>query len=195
MQWEHLTALALFAFVSTFTPGPNNLMLMTSGANVGFNRTLPHMLGITIGFPVMVILVGFGLVEVFARYPVIHQVLKVMSLSYLFYLAYKIARSQPPQTGNETYTPLSFLQAASFQWVNPKGWSMALTAVTVYNPDNSLLGLGLIAFIYALANLPSGTFWIVAGKQLQYFLTNAKRIRLFNYSMAALLVISTLPMM
>ncbi|GAK87358.1 transporter LysE family [Vibrio ponticus] len=157
MQWEHLTALALFAFVSTFTPGPNNLMLMTSGANVGFNRTLPHMLGITIGFPVMVVLVGFGLVEVFDRYPIIHQVLKALSLAYLFYLAYQIARSQPPQEA-DTYKPLSFLQAASFQWVNPKGWSMALTAVTVYNPNNSLFGLALIAVIYALANIPSGTF-------------------------------------
>ncbi|WP_114765135.1 LysE family translocator [Vibrio rhodolitus] len=193
MQWEHLTALALFAFVSTFTPGPNNLMLMTSGANVGFNRTLPHMLGITIGFPVMVVLVGFGLVEVFDRYPIIHQVLKALSLAYLFYLAYQIARSQPPQEA-DTYKPLSFLQAASFQWVNPKGWSMALTAVTVYNPNNSLFGLALIAVIYALANIPSGTFWIIAGKQLQYFLTSAKRIRLFNYSMATLLVASTIPM-
>ncbi|GAB2644039.1 LysE family translocator [Vibrio panuliri] len=195
MHWEHITALALFAFVSTFTPGPNNLMLMTSGANVGFNRTLPHMLGITIGFPVMVVLVGFGLVEVFDRYPLIHQLLKVLSLSYLFYLAYQIARSQPPQSNTDTYKPLSFFQAACFQWVNPKGWSMALTAVTVYNPSNSLLGLGLIALIYALANIPSGSFWIVAGKQLQYWLTNATRVRWFNYSMAVLLIASTLPML
>ncbi|MBA5761020.1 LysE family translocator [Vibrio sp. 404] len=194
MQWEHITALALFAFVSTFTPGPNNLMLMTSGANVGFNRSIPHMLGITIGFPVMVILVGFGLVELFERYPMVHQVLKVVSLTYLFYLAYRIARSQPPQGGEVNYQPLSFLKAASFQWVNPKGWSMALTAVTVYNPENSLFGLALIAVIYAIANIPSGSFWIVAGKQLQYFLTSNTRIRLFNYTMAALLIVSTLPM-
>ncbi|HAS62788.1 MAG TPA: lysine transporter LysE [Vibrio sp.] len=194
MQWEHITALALFAFVSTFTPGPNNLMLMTSGANVGFNKSIPHMLGVTIGFPVMVMLVGFGLVELFERYPMVHQILKVVSLTYLIYLAYRIARSQPPQGNEINYQPLSFFKAACFQWVNPKGWSMALTAVTVYNPENSLLGLALIALIYAIANIPSGSFWIVAGKQLQYFLTNNTRIRLFNYTMAALLIASTLPM-
>mgnify|MGYP001171408114 CR=1 FL=1 len=194
MQWEHVTALVLFAFVSTFTPGPNNLMLMTSGANVGFNKTIPHMLGVTIGFPIMVVLVGLGLVEIFDLYPMIHQILKIASLSYLVYLAYQIARSQPPQNEGGNYKPLSFLKAASFQWVNPKGWSMALTAVTVYNPDNSLFGLALIAIIYAIANIPSGSFWIIAGKQLQYLLTNSTRIRVFNYTMAALLIVSTLPM-
>lgn len=195
MQWEQLTALALFAFVSTFTPGPNNLMLMSSGANVGFNKTIPHMLGITIGFPVMVILVGFGLVELFEQYPIVHQGLKVISLTYLAYLAWQIARSQPPSGTALNYQPLSFWQAASFQWVNPKGWSMALTAVSVYNPNNSWFGLTIIALVYALANVPSVSFWTVAGQKLQHFLTTPVRVRTFNYSMALLLVASTIPML
>ncbi|WP_260261944.1 LysE family translocator [Vibrio intestinalis] len=195
MQWEQLTALALFAFVSTFTPGPNNLMLMTSGANVGFIRTIPHMLGITLGFPLMVLLVGFGLVGVFDTFPIIHQILKFASLSYLLWLAYRIATSKSPDTRTEQYQPMSFIGAAAFQWVNPKGWSMALTAVSVYNPSNSLIGLAAIAVIYALSNVPSASFWTVAGQQLQRFLTNPKRITVFNWSMALLLVGSTIPML
>jgi len=195
MQWEQLTALALFAFVSTFTPGPNNLMLMTSGANVGFIRTIPHMLGITLGFPLMVLLVGFGLVGLFDTFPIIHQILKFASLSYLLWLAYRIATSKSPDTRTEQYQPMSFIGAAAFQWVNPKGWSMALTAVSVYNPTNSLIGLAAIAVIYALSNVPSASFWTVAGQQLQRFLTNPKRITVFNWSMALLLVGSTIPML
>ncbi|RJX68953.1 LysE family translocator [Vibrio sinensis] len=194
MEWEQIGALALFAFVSTFTPGPNNLMLMASGANVGFKRSIPHILGITIGFPVMIILVGLGLMELFTQYPIVHQVLKFVSISYLFYLAYKIATSQPPQTNN-LYQPLTFLNAASFQWVNPKGWSMALTAVSVYNVNNSALGLGIIAIIFVLTNIPSGTAWTIAGKQLQHILTSPSRIRAFNWSMAFLLIGSTVPML
>ncbi|MDA0148892.1 LysE family translocator [Vibrio sp. LaRot3] len=194
MQWEQLTALALFAFVSTFTPGPNNLMLMTSGANVGFIKTIPHMLGITLGFPLMVLLVGFGLVGVFDTFPIIHQVLKFASLAYLFWLAYRIATSKSPDTRSEQYQPMSFIGAAAFQWINPKGWSMALTAVSVYNPSNSLMGLAAIAVIYALSNVPSASFWTVAGQQLQRFLTNPKRVSLFNWSMAILLIGSTIPM-
>lgn len=194
MQWEQLTALALFAFVSTFTPGPNNLMLMTSGANVGFIKTIPHMLGITLGFPLMVLLVGFGLVGVFDSFPIIHQVLKFASLAYLFWLAYRIATSKSPDTRAEQYQPMSFIGAAAFQWINPKGWSMALTAVSVYNPSNSLMGLAAIAVIYALSNVPSASFWTVAGQQLQRFLTSPKRVSLFNWSMAILLIGSTIPM-
>ncbi|KII76559.1 LysE family translocator [Vibrio renipiscarius] len=195
MPWEQLTALALFAFVSTFTPGPNNIMLMTSGANVGFNKSIPHMLGITIGFPAMVILVGFGLIAIFDQYPMIHHGLKVISLIYLAYLAWQIARSQPPKEKNTHYKPLSFWQAACFQWVNPKGWSMALTAVSVYNPSNSGLGLVIIALVYALANVPSVSFWTLAGQKLQQLLTSRLRVRSFNYSMALLLIASTLPML
>ncbi|WP_070964198.1 LysE family translocator [Vibrio sonorensis] len=193
MEFSQFWALALFAFVTTFTPGPNNIMLMASGANVGFKKTIPHMAGITIGFSVMVLLVGIGLMGVFNTYPVSHAILKYLSLVYLAYLAFKIATSKPVET-DCSYRPMTFFAAASFQWVNPKGWSMALTAVTVYSANGAWYELSLIAFVFALVNLPSVTFWAAAGQQLQRWLTTPTKIRGFNGLMAALLIASTLPM-
>ncbi len=193
MDLSHLSALALFAFVTTFTPGPNNIMLMTSGANVGFTRSLPHMLGVTLGFALMVLLVGIGLTGVFIRYPMVHSALNTVSLLYLVYLAYKIATSQPANS-NADYQPMSFFSAVLFQWVNPKGWTMALTAVSVYNPSSSWVSLMIISLVFLLANFPSASVWVIAGQRLQNFLTTPKRVRGFNYFMALLLLASTLPM-
>lgn len=193
MEIPQLSALALFAFVSTFTPGPNNIMLMTSGANVGFKRTIPHMLGITFGFAAMLVLVGIGLMGLFHTYPITHSILKALSLAYLLYLTYKIATSSKTEV-NDDYRPMSFLAAVAFQWVNPKGWSMALTAITVYSSGGSWLELAFIASIFCLANLPSVTFWTAAGMQLQRWLTTSKRVKIFNYGMATLLLLSTIPM-
>ncbi|MFV8452249.1 LysE family translocator [Vibrio campbellii] len=192
MEYHQLGALALFAFVSTFTPGPNNIMLMTSGANVGFKRTIPHMLGITLGFGAMLILVGIGLMSLFHAYPLTHDILKGLSFTYLLYLTYKIATSSKTEVKDD-FRPMSFLGAVAFQWVNPKGWSMALTAITVHSSGGSWLELALIAGIFCLANLPSVTFWTAAGIQLQRWLTTSKRVKGFNYGMAALLLLSTIP--
>ncbi len=194
MSFEHITALALFAFVSTFTPGPNNIMLMTSGANVGFRRSIPHMLGITFGFGLMLLLVGVGLMGIFNAYPVSHQILKYASLAYLIYLAWRIARSGKAEA-NEDYQPMSFIAAASFQWINPKGWSMALTAVSMYSDGQSWWQLVLISIVFMIVNVPSATFWTSAGTQLQRWLTSSFRVKSFNYVMAGLLVLSTIPMM
>lgn len=193
MEFEQLSALILFAFVSTFTPGPNNIMLMTSGANVGYMRTLPHMCGIAFGFAFMVLLVGLGLSSVFEAYPAAHHVLKYVSLLYLGYLALKIALSGRT-SAVEDFKPMSFLGAASFQWVNPKGWSMALSSVTLYSNGGSWLELLIISSTFLIVNFPSGTFWILAGRELQRWLTSNIRVRSFNVTMAALLVVSTLPM-
>ena len=193
MEFEQLSALILFAFVSTFTPGPNNIMLMTSGANVGYLRTLPHMCGIAFGFAFMVLLVGLGLSSVFEAYPAAHHVLKYVSLLYLGYLAFKIALSGRA-SAVEDFKPMSFLGAASFQWVNPKGWSMALSSVTLYSNGGSWLELLIISSTFLIVNFPSGTFWILAGRELQRWLTSNIRVRSFNVTMAALLVASTLPM-
>jgi threonine/homoserine/homoserine lactone efflux protein len=193
MEYHQLGALVLFAFVSTFTPGPNNIMLMTSGANVGFKRTIPHMLGITLGFGLMLILVGIGLMSLFHAYPFTHAILKVLSVSYLLYLTYKVATSDKSDVKHD-FRPMSFIGAMAFQWVNPKGWSMALTAITVYSTDAAWLELTFIAGIFCLANLPSVTFWTAAGIQLQRWLTTPKRLKGFNYGMAALLLLSTIPM-
>lgn len=193
MEYHQLGALALFAFVSTFTPGPNNIMLMASGANVGFKRTIPHMLGITFGFGAMLMLVGFGLMSLFHAYPMAHSVLKALSLSYLLYLTYKIATSDKAAAKRD-FRPMSFTGAVAFQWVNPKGWSMALTAIALYSSGGAWLELTVIAGIFCLANLPSVTFWTAAGMQLQRWLTTDKRVKGFNYGMAALLLLSIIPM-
>ncbi|MGC9403727.1 LysE family translocator [Vibrio genomosp. F10 str. 9ZC157] len=194
MELEQLGALLLFAFVSTFTPGPNNIMLMTSGANVGFARTIPHMLGVALGFAFMVILVGVGLMGVFTAYPISHQILKYVSVAYLIYLAAKIAMSGRAKDVDD-FKPLSFIAAASFQWVNPKGWSMALSAVTLFSSAGAWFELAIIATAFTLANIPSVSFWTIAGQKLQHWLITPVRIRGFNLSMALLLLISTVPML
>lgn len=193
MNIDVLPALALFGFVSSITPGPNNLMLMASGANFGVRRTLPHMLGISVGFAVMLVLVGAGLVQIFDRYPVIYSVLKIASVAYLLYLAWKIATAAPVKQQEAKGKPMTFLQASAFQWVNPKAWAMALTVVTVYIPDAALPMLGFAALYFALINFPSVTVWVVMGQQMSRLLTNPKRLTIFNRVMAALLVASLYP--
>jgi len=193
MTYDLFLALALFAFVSSITPGPNNLMLMASGANFGFRRTIPHMLGVALGFVFMVLLVGAGLVQVFDAYPVSYTVLKVGSVIYLLWLAWKIAHAAPIKTGDENSHPMSFLQAAAFQWVNPKAWAMALTAISVYTPDQSLTAILLVGLVFGAINLPSVSSWTVLGQQMARVLTNPRRLTVFNWTMAVLLVASLYP--
>lgn len=194
---DTLLALAAFAFVSSITPGPNNLMLMASGTNFGFARTVPHMLGVAIGFVVMLILVGGGIAWIFQAIPTAYTVLKVASIAYLLYLACKIATAKPPTSdGNAKGVgrPLSFMQAAAFQWVNPKAWSMALTAVSVYVPaEQRAVGLVVVGLIFGLINLPSVGAWALLGVQMRRFLSDPKALRVFNVSAALLLLASLYP--
>ncbi|KUP93308.1 cysteine/O-acetylserine efflux protein [Tritonibacter horizontis] len=193
MTYDLLAALALFAFVSSITPGPNNLMLMASGANFGFRRTIPHMLGVALGFVFMVLMVGAGLVQVFDAFPVTYTVLKAGSVIYLLYLAWKIAHATPARPGDDIGTPMTFLQAAAFQWVNPKAWAMALTAISAYTPDHRLWSILLVGAIFGAINLPSVGSWTVLGQQMARFLTSPRRLTVFNWTMAALLVASLYP--
>lgn len=193
MTYDLFAALALFAFVSSVTPGPNNLMLMASGANFGFRRTIPHMLGVAIGFVFMVLLVGVGLVQVFDTFPVSYTVLKVGSVVYLLYLAWKIANSGPAKSGAAAGKPMTFLQAAAFQWVNPKAWAMALTAISAYTPDHTLWAILLVGVVFGAINLPSVGSWTLLGQQMARFLTNPRRLIAFNWTMAVLLVASLYP--
>lgn len=195
MTLEMLSALSLFAFVSSATPGPNNLMLMASGANYGFVRSVPHMLGISIGFTVMIILVGFGLVRVFDTYPISYTLLKIASVTYLTYLAWRIATAAPMKHATAPGKPMTFLQAAAFQWINPKAWAMALTALSVYAPGQTLMAFTIVALVFGLVNLPSITLWTVLGQQLARVLTNPTRLRLFNWTMAGLLIASLYPVL
>ena len=193
MTLDLITALVAFAFVSSITPGPNNLMLMASGANFGFRRTIPHMLGVGLGFVFMVMLVGAGLVQVFDAYPASYAALKVLSVAYLLYLAWKIATAAPPREAAEGGRPITFVQAALFQWVNPKAWAMALTAVTVYAPSQSLGAIAAVAVVFGAINLPSVSSWTVLGQQMRRVLTSPGRLRAFNITMAVLLVVSLYP--
>ena len=194
MSYDLLLALTLFAFVSSITPGPNNLMLMASGANFGFRRTLPHLLGVGIGFTLMIVLVGVGLVQVFDLYPISHQILKLVSVIYLLWLAWKIANAATPEGDVQSEgTPITFIQAALFQWVNPKAWTMALTAISAYTPDQTLYYVSLVALVFGIVNLPSVSLWTVLGEQMARFLTSAARLRAFNWAIAGLLVLSLYP--
>ena len=195
MTYEVLAALALFALVSSITPGPNNLMLMASGVNFGALRTVPHALGVCIGFTLMVGLVGIGLMGVFDAIPYSHDVLKVLSALYLLYLAYKLATTDTMGDGRSDSRPMTFLQAALFQWVNPKAWTMALTAMTVYAGSGSLQAVLLVTLVFGLVNAPSISVWVLAGDRLGRFLSTLGRLRAFNIVMALLLVASLYPVL
>jgi threonine/homoserine/homoserine lactone efflux protein len=195
MMPDAILALAAFALVSSITPGPNNLMLMASGANFGFRRTVPHMLGIGIGFGVMIVLVGLGLVQIFDAFPVTHLILTVVGVAYMLWLAWKIAHAAAPDSARAGARPLSFLQAALFQWVNPKAWQMALTAITLYAPDRSASAILWVALVFALINLPSVSTWTVLGQQMRRILSSPARLRAFNVSMAGLLIASLIPVL
>jgi len=189
MNNETLFALLAFALVSSITPGPNNIMLMSSGTNFGIKKSLPHMLGVSIGFALMVGLVGVGLMQLFAIYPIIQKILKVVSITYLIYLSYKIAVAAPvsPETTGQS-KPFTFIQAALFQWVNPKAWTMALSAITLYAPSNTFQEVMKVALAFGVVNLPSVSTLVVLGKQIRRFLSSHKKLRIFNYFMASLLL-------
>ncbi|MEO1328175.1 MAG: LysE family translocator [Pseudomonadota bacterium] len=190
-----MLALVGFAFATSITPGPNNLMLMASGANFGFRRTIPHMLGVSLGFAALAFLVGVGLAQVFERYPAVHLILKTVSVAFLLYLAWRIANAAPFGGREAAGRPMSFLEAAAFQWVNPKAWAMALTAVTVYAPGRSIEAVALVALVFSSVNLPSIASWALAGGQLRRILTSPARLRVFNWIMAALLVATLYPVL
>jgi len=185
-----------FAFVSSATPGPNNVMLLASGANFGFRRTLPHMLGISIGHSFQVALIGLGLLQLFNAYPASFIVMKVLSAAYLLYLAYKIANAAPPADAKPDSKPFTFLQAAAFQWVNPKALFMAITAQSQYaQPELGIWGPIAIALLFMAANFPAVSIWGYMGVQIKSLLSTPRRLRIFNYAMAGILIATLYPML
>ena len=195
MTQDLLFALAGFAFVTVISPGPNNLMLLASGANFGLARTVPHMLGVALGFPAMVLLVGLGAMQVFEAFPLVRSALTVLSVLYMLWLAWKIAHAAAPGEAQAGARPMGFLQAAAFQWVNPKAWSMALGAITLYAVSRDLPAVLLVAGTYVAMGAISTTTWTVLGGSLRRVLKSPTRLRLFNWSMAALLIASMLPVL
>ncbi|WP_422776080.1 LysE family translocator [Pseudomonas mediterranea] len=197
LSLDLLLGFALFALVTSITPGPNNTMLLASGVNFGFNRTIPHMLGISCGFFVLVLAVGFGLGAVFQAYPLLYTVLRYVGAAYLLYLAWKIAHSGPvSEHESGARTPISYWGAAAFQWVNPKAWIMAIGAISTYTPlQGYFFNVVVIAAVFALINLPSVSLWVVCGSLLRNLLRDRRWLRLFNWGMALLLVASLYPLL
>lgn len=191
MTTQQRAALVGFAFVSSITPGPNNMMLTASGANFGM-RTLPHMLGVTVGFSLMIALVGVGLVGLFDALPPAFMILKVVSAVYLLWPAWKSATSPPPSsdTDKKGPRPLNFTQAALLQWVNPKAWTMALTAITVYTGTRNIPAVLCVAAVFGLINLPAVSSWAAMGQYMRRWMSNDAKRRAFNWGMAALLMLS-----
>lgn len=195
MTLEWFIAVATFAVVTCFTPGPNNTMLMASGLNFGMRRTLPHLLGVSIGFSVMVLAVAFGISGVFAAFPALYEVLKVVSVAYLCWLAWRIATASPKVPEHDgTGRPFTFLEAAAFQWVNPKAWVMAVGASTTYVLSGSAVAsVVAMTAIFLAAGLGSSSAWALGGTALGRLIRNVTAVRVLNVILAALLVASLWP--
>ena len=199
MTTELFVALAVFALVSSVTPGPNNLMLMASGINFGLRRTVPHMLGVSIGFTVMIAAIGLGIMQVIEAVPGSYLVITIASGLYLLYMAWKIATTETSPAENSATSaksqPFTFMQAALFQWVNPKAWTMALTAISAYAPKSQgWVGVAMVAGVFGIINLPSTGAWAIMGAKMRRFLSDPIRRKTFNVVAALLLVASLYPM-
>ena len=197
MSQSLLVAFVMFATVMFFTPGPNNIMLLSSGLTYGFRRSIPHIVGITVGFAFMVGAVGLGLGAIFIAYPILQTILKYAGVAYLIYLAAHIAMSEPPKAGEEEGgrgRPMTFWGAAMFQWVNAKGWVMVIGTITAYAaiaafPFNIAIQVGISLILGIL----SCTAWALFGTALRPVLTSPRAVRAFNIVMALLLLASLYP--
>jgi len=196
MSASLLLPLALFSFVSAITPGPNNVMLASSGLHYGMRRTVPHMAGIALGFVVMLLVLGLGLGSVFVRWPGLHHVLQWACAAYLLFLAWQIATVPTTLEQARSGRPFSFLQAAGFQWLNPKAWVVAMGIIAVYVPPaNFFLNLCLATLVCTLSGLPALVIWTLFGMALRRLLQRPGMVRGFNVCMALLLVVSLYPML
>ena len=197
MSAQTFYAVLLFSMVMGFTPGPNNMMLASSGATYGVRRTLPHLLGVTVGFPVMILLVGAGLAAILLASPRLQLAMKIVSCAYLLWLALQIGRSKAtgdPASGK----PMSFLAAAAFQWINPKAWLMAVGAISAYTSGRGsqlYMQVAIIALLNTGVCLASTTTWAAFGAGIRRFLRTSHTLRLFNLAMALLLAGSIVPIL
>ncbi len=197
MSSQAFVALLVYAFVTSITPGPNNLILLSSGVNFGFVRTIPNMLGIGGGFLSLLLAVGFGLGAVLTAFPALHLALKIAGGAYLVYLAWRIATSRSIGAGDTARArPMTFLEAAAFQWVNPKAWVMAVSAMAVYtDPQRPFLSVLIVSLAFAAVNVPSVSTWAGFGTALRGFLSDPVRLKWFNIAMGLLLLASLWPML
>jgi threonine/homoserine/homoserine lactone efflux protein len=195
MTLELLLSLIGFAFVTCITPGPNNIMAMASGANFGVWRTAPHIAGIAIGFALMLVVLGLGLISLFEAVPQSYIVIKAVAVIYFVWLAWKFANAAPPGEGAAGGTPMTFLQASAFQWVNPKAWAMAVGAITNFAPDRNLLSVVAVALTFLIVATPATTMWTILGQEFRRLLNKQHLLKAFNWGMAALLLASLVPVL
>ncbi len=191
------TALILFTLATSITPGPNNVMIMASGANHGFRKSIPHLLGIDLGFPIMMIAIGLGAGQLFQQTPSVFAGLKIVGTCYLAYLAYKIATAPVQNFDSKKAKPMSFIQAALFQWVNPKAWIMCIGAVVTYTVAEGsyftqVLTIALLFFVFGS---PCTITWLWFGSSLKRLLSQPDYLRRFNLLMGLLLMTSLLPVL
>ena len=189
-----LLSIFSFAIATAFSPGPNNLMLLSSGLTFGYKKTIPHILGVMVGFPIMVIAVGLGVERVFEMFPKLYDILKVLGLGYLLWMAWQIANSSGSMSSDDgkRQKPFTFIQAGLFQWLNPKAWIMAITATTSFTTSSThlFLQIMIIAFVYLLVGIGSTNAWALGGLFLQRIISNERRVKIFNVCMAILIVLS-----
>jgi len=190
-----LPSLLAFALAMALTPGPNNVMVTASAATFGFRRTVPHMLGITIGFPAMTVAVGLGLGTVFTTYPVVHTVLKWVGAGYLCWLAWLVATAKRPDGGEAGSRPFGFWRAAAFQWVNPKAWLTVVGALATYTTVDApmLPQVAVITGVFVVLTFPSLAVWALFGSLIGRWLSTERRLRTFNVAMALLVLASLVP--
>ena len=193
MGWDWLIAISLFIAVAGLTPGPNNIIAMTIGFNHGYRKVLPHLSGVLVGFPAMLLLIGLVLRPLMDQYATAFLVLKYASIAYVLYLAWRIAAAPTDEAilPEERTPPITFWQSVAFQWVNPKAWAGALTTVTVYMiPEQYRTSLMVAVFLSMLSILVAISMWALIGKQIKRFLAHPKQVRMFNIVMAGLLLVA-----
>ena len=194
MDFTTFAGLTLFVAVVSMTPGPNNLMLAASGANFGFRASLPHILGVSAGFISLVIAAGFGLANLFASFPILYDILKIISFIFLVYLAWRIGSAGRTQTQRPN-EPLRFWQGAMFQLVNPKGVSVIISSVTAYTSSATAVAneVFVLFIVFSIVTIGSTCAWTLFGLVIGQILYTQRRLRLFNITMAGLLLVSLLP--
>ena len=202
MNHDVLIAASLFSFVSSITPGPNNMMMLASGVNFGFRRSVPHWLGICGGFTFMLCAVGLGLHALLADHPALYDLMRYAGSAYLVWMAWRLATatatpaSQDDDAPKSEARPLGVWAAAAFQWVNPKAWVMAVTAMSAYLPARAqAIDVVVLALLFGVINLPCVACWAGGGAALRRFLQDPLRLRIFNISMALALLASLYPML
>jgi threonine/homoserine/homoserine lactone efflux protein len=194
MTWNLAVALIAFAAITAFTPGPNNTLLMASGMNFGFRRSIPMALGVCLGFPFMIACVGLGLGKIFDLLPWLYAVLKYAGAAYMLWMAWKIAFSGPAGEGDVEAKPLSFTSMALFQWINPKAWIMSVTALSAYTlPSNYYVGVATVVAAFVVMGFSSASSWALFGSALRHVMNDARYYRWINFGLAVLLVLSLVP--